>query len=63
VARAMHNVVLKQMKVVLQENKFISISCDEITTMDNQFGFLCMPMSLKIGEGNHSFLILKKLWT
>ncbi len=35
-ARAMHNVVLKQMKMVLQQNKFISISCDEITTLDNQ---------------------------
>jgi hypothetical protein len=51
-ARAMHNVLLKQMKVFLQENKFISISCDEITTMDNRFGFLCMLMLLKIGEGN-----------
>jgi hypothetical protein len=35
-ARAMHNVVLKQMKVVLQQNKFISINCDEITILDNQ---------------------------
>jgi hypothetical protein len=35
-ARAMHNMVLKQMKIVLQQNKFISISCDEITTLDTQ---------------------------
>jgi DNA polymerase III delta prime subunit len=35
-ARAMHNVVLKQMKVVLQQNKLISINCDEVTTLDNQ---------------------------
>jgi hypothetical protein len=34
--RAMHHVVLKQMKVVLQQTKFISISCDEVTTLDNQ---------------------------
>jgi hypothetical protein len=34
--RAMHNVILKQMKVVLQQSKFISINCDEVTTLDNQ---------------------------
>ncbi len=34
--RAMHNVVLKQMKVILQQVMFISISCDEITILDNQ---------------------------
>jgi hypothetical protein len=54
-ARTMHNVVLRQMKVVLQQNRFISISCDKITTIDNQSRFLCMPMLLKIGEGKHSF--------
>jgi transcriptional regulator with AAA-type ATPase domain len=32
-ARAMHNVILKQIKVVLQQNIFISINCDEVTTM------------------------------
>jgi hypothetical protein len=35
-AKAMHNVVLKQTSFVLQQNMFISISCDEITTQDNQ---------------------------
>jgi len=34
--RAMHNVILKQMKMVLQQSKFISINCDEITILDNQ---------------------------
>lgn len=32
----MYNVVLKQMKMVLQQNKFISIDCDEVTILDNQ---------------------------
>ncbi len=27
---------LKQMKVVLQQSKFISINCDEVTILDNQ---------------------------
>jgi hypothetical protein len=35
-ARATHNMVLKQMKVVLRQRIFFSISCDEITIMDNQ---------------------------
>jgi hypothetical protein len=34
--RAMQNVVLKQMKVFLQQTKFISISYNEVTTLDNQ---------------------------
>jgi hypothetical protein len=34
--RAMHNVVLKQMKLVLQQSIFISINYDEVTTLDNQ---------------------------
>jgi ribulose bisphosphate carboxylase small subunit len=33
---AMHNVLLKQMKMVLQQTKFISINFDEVTTFDNQ---------------------------
>jgi hypothetical protein len=33
--KAMHNVVLKQMKMTLQQNKFISINCDEITILNN----------------------------
>ncbi len=34
-ARAMHNVVSRQMKMVLQQNIIISISCDKITIIDN----------------------------
>jgi hypothetical protein len=39
-AKAMHNVVLRQMKVVLQQNKFISISCDEITIINSVWIFV-----------------------
>jgi len=60
-AKAMHNVVLRQMIVVLQQNKFISISCDEITIINNQFGFLCMPMLLQNWRRQPFFLNLERV--
>jgi hypothetical protein len=33
---AMHNVVLWATKVIMQKSLFISMSCDEVTTIDNQ---------------------------
>jgi hypothetical protein len=59
-ARTMHNVVVRQMKVVLQQNKFNSINCDEITTINNQFGFLCMPMLLQNWRRQPFFLNLER---
>jgi hypothetical protein len=34
---AMHNVILKQIAMLVQQAKFISLSCDEVTILDNQF--------------------------
>ncbi len=60
-ARAMHNVVSRQMKMVLQQNRFISISYDKITTINNQFGFLCMPMLLQNWKRQPFFLLFLEL--
>jgi hypothetical protein len=35
-AIAMHNVILKQTMLLIQHARFISITCDEVTTLDNQ---------------------------
>jgi hypothetical protein len=32
----MHNVILKHTMLLVQHAKFISINCDEVTTLDNQ---------------------------
>jgi hypothetical protein len=32
---AMHDVVLKQIVLLVQQAKFISLSCDEVTTLNN----------------------------
>jgi len=32
---AMHDVVLKQIVLLVQQAKFISLSCNEVTTLDN----------------------------
>jgi hypothetical protein len=32
---AMHDVVLKQIVLLVQQAKFISFSCNEVTTLDN----------------------------
>ncbi len=59
--RAMHNVVLRKMKMILQQNKFISISCDEITTINNQLNFLCMPMLLQNWRRKPLFFNLERV--
>jgi hypothetical protein len=33
---AMHNIVLQAIKECVQKTKFISLNCDEVTTIDNQ---------------------------
>jgi hypothetical protein len=35
-AEAIHNVVLQTTKIVMQKSPFISMSCDEVTTINNQ---------------------------
>jgi hypothetical protein len=32
----MHNIVLQAIKECVQKTKFISLNCDEVTTIDNQ---------------------------
>jgi hypothetical protein len=56
--RAMHNAILKQMKVVLQQIKFISINYDELTTLDNQS---CISMHAYIVENWQRQLVLLNL--
>jgi hypothetical protein len=52
IARAMHNMVLKQMKMVLQQIIFISINYDEVTTLDNQSWIYVHAYVVENGEGN-----------
>ncbi len=33
---AMHDVILKQIVLLVQQARFISFSCDEVTTLNNQ---------------------------
>jgi hypothetical protein len=59
-ARAMHNVVLKQMKMVLWQNKFISISCDEVTILDNQSWI--SVHAYVVENWRKQPILLKELW-
>ncbi len=36
IATTLHNVVLNQMKLVVEKIGFISMNCDEVRTLDNQ---------------------------
>jgi hypothetical protein len=61
-ARALHSVVLKQMKMVLQQKFFISINCDEITTLDNQ-SWISMHVYLVENWRRQPILLnFEKLW-
>jgi hypothetical protein len=35
-AKIMHDIVLQAIKVIMQKNQFLVISCDEAITVDNQ---------------------------
>ncbi len=54
----MHHIVIESIKVVGQKVSYLSISCDEVNTIHNQFwcnvhvyvvdGFKMMPLSLNL---------------
>jgi hypothetical protein len=35
-SRPMHNIILWTIKITIQKSTFIAMSCDEVTTFDNQ---------------------------
>lgn len=52
--KCMTNVVLATTKTTIQTTNYIFGSCDEVTSIETIFGFLCMGMLLKISRGLQS---------
>ncbi len=48
-ATTMHNVILKHTMLVVQQARFISINCDEVAILDNQYWISIHVYMLRIG--------------
>ncbi len=47
-AECMHKRVIKKVKELIASPKYLTLSCDELTTIDNQSWIISIPMLFKI---------------